>query len=78
MRFCILRDSDKLRAAVGLRIKTLGLTPFRVSEIMGGNIRLAGLSKFLKGQKTDLTQMSILKVCDFLGIAVSLKIEFLE
>jgi len=76
MRFCILKNSDKLRAAVGLRIKQLGLTPFRVAEITG--LRLQGINSYLKGKNTNLTQGQIVKLCDFLGIAVSIKIEFLE
>ena len=76
MRFCILKNSDKLRAAVGLRLKQLGLTPFRVAAITG--LRLTGINSYLKGKNTNLTQGQIIQLCDFLGIVVNLKIEFLE
>ena len=74
VNYCILRDSEKVRAAVEIRVKRLGLSTTELSKLSG--IPMLPLRSYVTNSDRIITQKQLIKLCDVLGIDVDVKIEF--
>lgn len=72
-RLCIVRDSEKLKAVIGHRLRQSGLTLHEVSKRTG--IPKSRMYSWMSKGKRTMTQVNILTLADFLGIDIDLKID---
>lgn len=72
--YCIVRRSSKLKRVLHMQIKRSGKTLREIG--VATSINEKNISAFTTGSKpTALGQYAILKLCDYLGIEISLKIK---
>lgn len=73
-----LRDNAQLRAAVKFRLDVLNPNhKFAIFE-RALDFPYQKIGKFYRGDKNALTNFQIMRLCEFLGIEVSLKLEIKE
>lgn len=74
----MVRDNHQLHTLVTYKIKRLRETK-KLTEIANKcDIPVDRLSKYIYRRKPNLTQFQLIKLCDYLGIEVSLNVEIVK
>lgn len=74
--WCILRNSTKLRTLIKYKIRSKEFKIVETAEKAG--VETYRLSRYLNSRTPNLTQFQLMKVCDLLGIEVSLDINIID
>lgn len=73
-KYCIVRSSVKLRMAIRHRLKERGLTDYKLCQKLG--IPRSNFSNFMSGDSKVLSQYSVLRIAEELGIDIVIDIKF--
>jgi hypothetical protein len=73
-KYCLIRHNPKLRLAIEHKLKSKGLSPTTAARRVG--VFEHRFRNFLWGRHPISSQYEVLKMCHFLGIYVSINIEF--
>lgn len=74
--WCFLRTNKQLRTAVEYKLNTSGKTLTELGRECG--VHSYRISSWLNGGHKPPSQAQLLKLCNYLGISVDLKIEFFD
>jgi len=73
-KYCIVRSSIKLRNAIRHRIKERGLTDYKLCQKLG--IPRSNFSNFMSGDSKVLSQYTVLRIAEELGINIDIQVTF--
>lgn len=74
--WCILRNSSQLRTLIQYKIRQKDWLIKETAEKAG--VETYRLSRYLNRRTPNLTQFQLMKVCEVLGVEVSLDIKILD
>lgn len=76
-KYCLLRNSERLRMFIKQRLKSKGMSVYRLAKL--ADTPRKGLTLYLEGKEAKdrraVSQWMLLKICRHLDITIDLKIE---
>ena len=74
--YCVFRDSEKVRAAIELRLKESKLTVAEISRRTG--IPEKGINTWRKRSRRVITQSQLIQLADYLGVHLDITVGFTD